>query len=122
MSQNKDLIANSDTFVLRCDVWGRYSENYLADATTDCHKSALFDQKATNRKPAGQKCDFMRQESLLGLYAFELAFFTTAVVKKICLEANRPGFFVIYQELPYFLGLWKNHSEFFTIPVVKEIC
>ena len=45
---------------------------------------------------------------MLGLYAFELAFFTMAMVKKICLEAYRPEFFLIYQELPEILGLWKT--------------
>jgi len=58
----------------------------------------------------------------LGLYAFELDFFTMNMVKKICLKAYRPGFFLVFQELPGFLGLWKKISEFFTIPVVKEIC
>ena len=45
---------------------------------------------------------------MLGLYAFELAFFTMAMVKKICLEVYRPEFFLIYQELPEILGLWKT--------------
>ena len=104
MSQNRDLNANRDTFARRCDARCRYKKKSSVAATTGCHKSAPFDQTATSRK-SGRKDDFWRQESLLGLYAFELAFFTMAVVKEERTLSYRPGRYDDFRRKESLLGL-----------------
>ena len=90
MSQNRNMYANSDIFGHQCDAGCRYKENNLAAATTGGLKLVFFNQKATIRELSG-KASSGGRKSLLGLYAFQLAFFTMVMVKKICLEAYRPG-------------------------------